>query len=176
MQKFGGKSRRYKNDNRIELNEEIREKSLAHGQWPSTYVRTSIYLSDKKRSSKWSCSTHTHTHTRLPSFGFISLCPTTVISSNPHKLGGEIPGDGPLWEWNWKFELSKIIHRISRRDYVEEYNSMEFKNVEMLGNECTFGRKEKNCETFQLFFLISKYPWNSFSSPVLLGCSSSRVC
>lgn len=56
--------------------------------------------------------------------------------------------------------LSKIIHKISRRDYVEEYNSMEFKNVEDIGEGMLLDKKKKkkiakhsSFLSFSFFFL-----------------------
>ena len=60
--------------------------------------------------------------------------------------------------------LSKIIHRISRRDYDEEYNSMEFKNVENVGEGMLLDKKKKiakHSSFLSPFFFFLKYPWNS---------------
>lgn len=105
----------------------------------------------------------------------ISTCPTTVISSNPRKLGGESHCENEIENSN---SLSKIIHKISRRDYgLGEYNSMEFKNVENVGRRNAFGQREKNCETFQLsfssFFLVANIPGILFL--LLLASSFSLI-
>lgn len=97
----------------------------------------------------------------------ISTCPTTVISSNPRKLGGESHCENEIENSN---SLSKIIHKISRRDYgLGEYNSMEFKNVENVGEGMLLDRERKKLRNipafFLLFFSCCKYSWNSLLPP-----------
>lgn len=82
----------------------------------------------------------------------ISTCPTTVISSNPRKLGGESHCENEIENSN---SLSKIIHKISRRDYgLGEYNSMEFKNVENVGEGMLLDRERKKLRNIPAFFLL----------------------
>ena len=101
----------------------------------------------------------------------ISTCPTTVISSNPRKLGGESHCENEIENSN---SLSKIIHKISRRDYgLGEYNSMEFKNVENVGEGMLLDREKKIAKHSSflspLFFLLQIFLEfsSSFSSPLL---------
>lgn len=157
--------------------------------------RTSIF-SIRKRSSKWSPAVRVPPPLlpRLLSVSSkgISLCPTTVISSNPRKLGGEI--SWAIVRMKLKIRtLSKIIHKISRRDYVEEYNSMEFKNIEDIGEGMLLDKKKKKIakhSSFLFFFFFtnirgihSLLPRRSFSSvnystfvESFIEWNSSRIC